>query len=291
MIKVSIIVPVYNVEKYLRECLDSLIGQTLKDIEIITINDGSPDNSLQILEEYATKDPRVKIINQENAGLSAARNRGLSEASGEYVAFIDSDDWVDADFCERLYNAAQKDEADIAAGGVVLYKNPQKSKKHISYQKNCVYKGIKEKYYKLLFGAAHCYVCNKIYRREALIKSGIVFPEGKVYEDMHWSPRVVCELGKAVVVGGVSYFYRQNMSSITNVTPYSEKMRKDYRDAREALVKFADLHNLTVPFSMVRKVYFRVFGLPWAQISYGDNGLRFYFLGICIFEKRVRSRI
>ncbi len=290
MIKVSIIVPVYNVEKYLTECLNSLVGQTLKDIEIVAVNDGSKDNSLRILEEYAEKDKRIKIINQKNAGLSAARNRGVEAATGEFVAFIDSDDWVDLDFCEKLYTAATEEKADIAAGELVWYENPQKNVKQICYKRKLVCKGLKEKYYKLLNGSAYCYVCNKIYRRETLIKSGVVFPEGKVYEDMHWSPRVMCELGKAVAIGGVSYYYRQNVSSITHLTPQNEKMAKDYRDARAALVKFADMHNLIVSFSMWKKIYFRILGLPLAQLSYGDTGVRFYFLGICLFEKRVRVR-
>lgn len=95
--KVSIIVPVYNVENYLRKCLDSLINQTLKNIEIICINDGSTDNSLSILEEYASKDERIIVINQENAGVSSARNRGLEIATGEYIAFVDADDSVTPD--------------------------------------------------------------------------------------------------------------------------------------------------------------------------------------------------
>ena len=98
MNKVSIIVPVYNIEKYLAKCLDSLINQTLEDIEIICVNDGSTDNSAEILNEYAQKDCRIKIINQDNAGLSAARNTGINAANGEYIGYVDSDDWIDLNF-------------------------------------------------------------------------------------------------------------------------------------------------------------------------------------------------
>lgn len=107
-IKVSVIVPVYNVEKYLRECLNSLVNQTLKEIEIICINDGSEDSSLEILNEYASKDSRFVIINQENSGQSVARNKGLDVAKGEYIGFVDSDDWVDLNFFENLYSEAVK---------------------------------------------------------------------------------------------------------------------------------------------------------------------------------------
>ena len=112
--KISIIVPVYNVEKYLERCLDSLINQTLKDIEIICINDGSTDNSSEILKEYAKKDSRIIIINQNNQGISVARNNGMNKAKGKYIGFVDSDDWVDLDFFEKLYKAAEKHNAQIA---------------------------------------------------------------------------------------------------------------------------------------------------------------------------------
>ena len=124
---VSIIVPVYNCAQFLNRCMDSLVNQTLKDIEIICINDGSTDNSPEILQEYAAKDSRIKIINKENGGLSSARNRGLAAAQGEYLGFVDSDDWVDLDFFEKLYNAAKKYDTDIATGGIIrLHKYNQK---------------------------------------------------------------------------------------------------------------------------------------------------------------------
>ena len=103
MVKISIIVPVYNTEPYLEQCLDSIINQTLEDIEIICVNDGSTDNSLSVLEEYASKDNRIKIINQENEGPGFARNNGLKSVNGEYVLFVDSDDWIELNTCEALY--------------------------------------------------------------------------------------------------------------------------------------------------------------------------------------------
>jgi glycosyltransferase involved in cell wall biosynthesis len=114
---VSVIIPVYKVEKYLQKCLDSVINQTLRDIEIVCINDASPDASMQILEEYAAKDRRVTlIVFEQNKGVATARNAGIDAAKGEYLSFIDSDDWVDADFLEKLYSAAKRENADIAKG-------------------------------------------------------------------------------------------------------------------------------------------------------------------------------
>lgn len=118
VMKVSIIVPVYNTEAYLERCLKSLVNQTLKDIEIICIDDGSKDNSVAILKKYSQLDKRIKIIEQENLGVSVARNNGLKLATGEYIGFVDSNDWIDLDFYEKLYNAAKKYDADISACGI-----------------------------------------------------------------------------------------------------------------------------------------------------------------------------
>ena len=126
-IKVSIIVPVYNTEKYLPKCLSSLISQSLPEIEIITIDDGSTDNSYQILLEYAQKDSRIKVLQQENSKQGAARNRGVEIAQGEYIGFVDSDDWIDSDFFEKLYNAAVEKSSDIAVASILKHKG--------SYQK------------------------------------------------------------------------------------------------------------------------------------------------------------
>ena len=119
MPKVSVIIPVYNVEKYLERCLDSVINQTLKDIEIICINDCSPDNSLEILKKYAKKDSRIQIVDlKENKGAAIARNEGLKIAQGEYIGFVDPDDYVELDFYEKLYNRAVETSADIVKGDV-----------------------------------------------------------------------------------------------------------------------------------------------------------------------------
>ncbi len=112
-IKVSVIIPIYNVEKYLRECLDSVVNQTLKDIEIICVNDGSTDNSLEILKEYKQKDKRIKLISQKNYGAGVARNTGLNIANGEYLAFIDGDDFYENDFCRQMYDKAVDTNSDV----------------------------------------------------------------------------------------------------------------------------------------------------------------------------------
>ena len=114
--KVSVIVPIYNVEKYLLRCIDSLIAQSLKDIEVILVDDGSPDQCPQLCDEYAEQYKNIKVIHQKNAGLGMARNAGLKIAKGEYIAFVDSDDYLDTDALEKLYQTAKKESADTVLG-------------------------------------------------------------------------------------------------------------------------------------------------------------------------------
>ena len=124
--KISIIIPIFNTEKYLKTCLNSVLNQTLKEIEIICINDGSTDNSLKIIEEYASKDKRIKFISQKNNGVSYARNKGLEIATGEFIGFVDSDDYASKNFFEKLYNSALKTNSDIACGEIVKIENNKK---------------------------------------------------------------------------------------------------------------------------------------------------------------------
>ena len=111
--QISVIVPIYNVEKYLAKCIDSIINQTLTNIEIILVNDGSTDNSRKIIDKYDKKDSRIKVIHKKNGGQGSARNAGLDIAKGEYIGFVDSDDWIDSNMYENLYNAAISNNADI----------------------------------------------------------------------------------------------------------------------------------------------------------------------------------
>ena len=120
MIKVSVIIPVYNVKPYLKQCMDSVVGQTLRDIEIICVDDESTDGSLKILQEYAEKDTRIQIIRQKNAGAGAARNNGMRHATGKYLSFLDSDDFFEMDMLEKAYEKAERDQADF-----VVYKSDQ----------------------------------------------------------------------------------------------------------------------------------------------------------------------
>lgn len=183
MIKVSIIVPFYNSKKYLKRCLDSLVKQSLNDIEFIFVNDGSTDGSEKIVYDYLSKDNRIRLFNKKNGGQASARNFGLSKAHGDYIIFIDSDDYVEENLCEELYNSV-KNGYDIVISDYYIVSDNVKSYHKIS---KCVEGEISLKEYLLTA------VCpwNKIYRREFLIKNGFVFPEGIIYEDYASIPTLV----------------------------------------------------------------------------------------------------
>lgn len=240
MIKISIIVPVYNVEQYLGKCLESLTNQTLSDIEIICINDGSTDNSAVILQEYAKKDNRIKILTQENAGISNARNNGLKVAKGEYIGFCDSDDHVDSDFYEKLYTSAKKYNADIAVANIIKIRK-DKLQKFLSFKDTIVCEDYREKL-QICDVPDYSYVWNKIYRSETLKESKLLFEEGKTYEDMIFSVQILLYLKRLVTVPDTNYYYLSRKGSIV----HNRENDKDSKNAMEFVKNFLKSHNLPV---------------------------------------------
>ena len=224
MVKVSIIVPIYNVEKYLDRCLERLINQTLKEIEIILVNDKSPDNSLIICNNYAQKDSRIKVINkEENEGLGFARNSGLNAATGEFVAFVDSDDYVDYNFYERLYEVAN--DVDIvygsvkdvdATGNVIrVYNNPLDNDCFCEKEVNTVLYNMLGKYNKdIYFSAA---VWRAIYRRDLIVRNKIQFCSEREFisEDYIFHLDIIPKCKKIRIVNSTYYYYCVNNASLT----------------------------------------------------------------------------
>lgn len=201
MKKVSVIVPVYNVEKYLRKCLDSLVNQTLKDIEIIVVNDGSPDKSQDIIDEYVKKYPKlVQSYIKKNGGLSDARNYGLKKASGEYISFIDSDDWVDKNMLEEMYSKAVKENADI----VICDLTDHYEKYTIKH--NCTKFDSPFE----VSGSA----CNKIFKKEAI--HGLSFYKSIWYEDLNFTSKLYLNSAKIAVIHKDFYHCHCRDGSIMN---------------------------------------------------------------------------
>lgn len=241
MEKISVIVPVYKVEKYLDRCIESIIKQTYKNLEIILVDDGSPDRCGEICDSYSNKDGRIKVIHKTNGGLSDARNVGIEAASGNYISFIDSDDWIDKDMLELLYKMIKKHDADIAE---CSYRN---------YYKDCVkeetfctaeqivgdnifaLQGMLDwKYFKAV-------AWNKLYRRSVI--GDIRYPKGKLHEDEFTTYKYFYEAKKLVYIDVSKYNYdRSRTDSITG-----DKFRIQNLDACEALrerIDFFQAHNL-----------------------------------------------
>lgn len=213
--KLSVIIPVYNVEKYLAQCLDSVIGQTMHELEIICVNDGSTDSCAKILQKYAKQDKRIKIITQENSGLSAARNTGLHAATCDYITFLDSDDWIAPDFYEILYNNAIKNDADVSCGNTICYEsNHNMWFDDLSWRvfdaEKTVYTTPDDK--RTVCCSWACW--NKIYKRDLIMTNNLSFYHGKLVEDFPFT-FLACALANKVVVSPfANLYYRQNPNGI-----------------------------------------------------------------------------
>lgn len=266
--KVSIIIPVYNSEKFLQKCLDSIVNQTLQEIEIICINDGSQDNSRKILQDYKDKDSRITIIDQENGGLSAARNSGLKIVKGEYIGFVDSDDWVAVDFFEKLYNTAVKHNADIAITNVIRVHRSQKQENYLIYDNETVTDDYLTKL-KLCDIPDKCYVWNKIYKTEEFKKNNLKFTEGRMYEDLEFTPRMLYYLKKLVTAPDTYYYYLSRDNSIIKLrTP---KAIKDKLWGKNEARHFAKEHGVNLYDLQTITKKFKFFGVTMLKVSRKNN--------------------
>ena len=213
---VSVIVPVYKVEKYIHRCVDSILSQTFRDFELILVDDGSPDNCPAICDEYAAKDPRVVVIHQKNGGLSAARNAGLDLATGEYIAFVDSDDWLREDALQVLTNHQRKNDADMVLCNI----QPTYPPEYTGWQRPAspLKDGVlsREEMVECLSSLHnwyYCVACNKLYKRA--IFENLRFPEGYIHEDEAVIHRIVGACQQIAVTSEILYYYRQTTDSIT----------------------------------------------------------------------------
>lgn len=232
MIKLSIIVPVYNVAEYLERCLNSLINQTLNEIEIICVNDGSTDNSLCILEKFAGLDKRIKIINQKNKGLSGARNTGIKLIQGEYFGFLDSDDWVDLDYFEKLYKRAKNCDADISLGDFIR-KGKFKHKIRLKLNKEEEFVGDNEKFYGSQFYHFPC-VWNKIYKTSKF--NDLRFIEGIYFEDGPYTIQALHRANKVVTCCNTYLYYFVNPNSI--VKTLNKKKEQDMYNSSKFILNY-----------------------------------------------------
>lgn len=212
MSKVSIIVPIYNVEKYIKRCLDSIINQTLKDIEIILIDDGSKDTSGSICDEYASQDNRISVIHKENGGLSDARNTGVKRATSDYVLFVDSDDYIKENMVERLYELLVDHQVDMSVCGVYnVYSSGEKAQCDVLEEFQC--DNITAFGHIMVGEKIPGTICNKLIKRE--IAQELLFPVGRLYEDAFYTTQLMQRVKSVVVTTEPMYYYFHRVGSIT----------------------------------------------------------------------------
>ena len=220
---ISVIIPVYNVEQYLPACIESIIGQTYSNLEIILVNDGSTDNSTDIIWQYAKVDSRIRVIEKDNGGLSSARNVGVQVATGKYIVFIDSDDYVRSDMLERMLSRMIESAADVVECGYYeLFGNADFSR-IVPYEKK--YNEILETDKILnrhIKGEISLLVWNKLYKTERI--RHVEFVVGKKYEDILWSAEILANTTKICSVRECLYYWRQRQGSITNTRPNIERL-------------------------------------------------------------------
>jgi glycosyltransferase involved in cell wall biosynthesis len=238
---ISVVVPVYNGEKYVKNCLENLLNQTYSEIEIIVVDDGSVDNSYLIAKEFP-----VKVIRLENnCGLSIARNTGLSAATGQYIHFMDVDDMVNQQYYQRLVEAITRTGADLACGGMI---NKKAKHKTVLFKQEAVYSKTKAKM-RATYVGKWGFVWRYLFRRDFLDRHKLRFEEGRFVEDLMFSITAVFHAQKMVVVPGAEYTYNDSENSILTCVDevHKAKVHQDWVHARKRMFDFASANSFSIP--------------------------------------------
>lgn len=272
--KISVIVPVYKVENELDRCVQSLLKQTYKNIEIILVDDGSPDRCPEFCEQYAEEDDRVKIIHKENGGLSDARNAGLKQATGEYILYVDSDDYIDLDSCERFIKAINGQKVDIVVGNAIM-ENPDGKEMmvHSAIKSGKIY-NAKE----FIICAINAYqwyapAWLNMYRRDYLLKNELYFKKGIYFEDVQMLPRVFLPAKKIACIDGTFYHYIVRENSIMTSKKDEKKKEDSIQNLREWKARFDAVDDVELQkylYGMLLKCYLhecRLYGITKWEIE------------------------
>ena len=219
MCKISVITPVYKVEKYLNKCIDSILNQTFTDFELFIVDDGSPDRCGQIADEYAKKDRRVRVIHKNNGGAPSARNAGIVKASGEYLYFPDSDDWLEPSYLEQLYNTAIRTGANLVVSGYTMeyYENNSNQTYQVSVtEKNYAnQKEVRQNLHQYFDNMMMAVPWNKLYKADYIHDNNILFPNLK-WDDLHFNMEVIMNINSVAISSSAGYhFFRSRQGSET----------------------------------------------------------------------------
>lgn len=249
MPKVSVIVPVYNTEKYLERCINSIISQSFKDFELILINDGSKDKSLSIMKEYSRKDKRIKVFDQNNKGPALTRNFGINKAKAKYVMFIDSDDYIDDNYIQDYYNAISKEDLDIVIGG---YKRVVEKKVTFTLQ---LKQGEFSKY--IITGP----VC-RIVRKQFLTDNKIEFLDTNSSEDVYFNLMIYNKTKKIKIIDNIGYNYFYNKNSLSNTA--HKGFKKEIK-----IIELLDLINVEESYNLELNQYYIIRYIIWYLLYSG----------------------
>lgn len=289
---ISIIVPVYKVEQYLGKCIQSIIDQTYNNLQIILVDDGSPDNCGKICDDYAKKDSRIEVVHKTNGGLSDARNIGISKANGEYIGFVDSDDYIKESMYEDMYNLIEKSQSDVC---ICNFYNVIGNDKILRNPNNGIYEYNRIEILKeiLLDDKIQSYAWNKLYKKELF--DDIKYPIGKKYEDIGTTFYILEKCNKVIVTGTPEYYYLNRADSIVNnvnektiidyielITErydYIEKNLKDldkynkYYLVKTLVTAYKDINNLKNVGDETRKKFDDLYEKVSKIIKYDESGL------------------
>lgn len=249
---ISVIVPVYKCEKYLTRCLDSLLRQTLIDWQAICVDDGSPDKSGAILDEYAAKDSRFVVVHKKNAGVSAARNDGIKKATGKYIHFLDADDFIDSDYLQVMLDCAKKYDADMAVSGFV---SDNKYTKPIVYSKSKSLTDIAQKV-RYSFVLTDSYVWRYLFKTDFIKKQKLKFDTSLIaQEDTLFVLDAIEKANMVVIAPDVNYHYMFNQDSALNSrdVAHHAKVKQQYKIGKQYRKQFAKKHGLMLLWRM-RKI-------------------------------------
>lgn len=274
--EVSIIVPVYNAEKYIERCLNSLLAQTFGDIEIIVINDGSIDKSMSVIKKLAGEDDRIKILEQTNQKRGAARNRGLEIAQGAFITFVDANDWVDIDYIEKLHYCLKKHDTDIAVASAVRIKPSGKFKRYSNYKEEIFYTGFNN-LAKTLKMPERWQVWGILYKKEVL--ENVRFEESVYYEDAEFLTKALNNTKTLITVPNIKYYSFTDGFSIMRFMHTAAKT-EDKINSRINVVKFMKESNIKFQdFLIEKKKNF------YCTVKHYQNRKDFYLFGFKIASK------
>lgn len=269
---ITIVVPIFNVEKYLRRCLNSIIEQTYKNLEIILVDDGSTDDSPIICDEYKKKDNRITVIHKKNGGLSEARNTGINIAKGKYIGFVDSDDWIEIDMYEKMYKKMIEENADIAICGRVVEYSNRTSKKW--YNENYMIMNNIDAIVALdSFKSFDMAAWDKLYKTELF--SNIKYPVGKKCEDCYVTYRLFDKCDKIIYIPECFYHYFQREGSITK----SKKVNMDYVYGSVEQLKY------------IEKNHPEIIDTAKMNVAFSNNALFHYMIENNINDEKTRKQL